>query len=64
MKALEVKRGFRLKMQFQEKIPKTGALVVVANHPHILVDQFSLGAMLEKVRPESKIRIITDNIPA
>ena len=64
MKALEVKRGFRLKMQFQEKIPTSWALVVVANHPHILVDQFPLGSMLEKVRPESKIRIITDNIPA
>ena len=63
MKALEVKRGFRLKTIYSEKIPKEGPLVIVANHPHILVDQLSIGAMIEPLRPHSEIRIITDNAP-
>lgn len=63
MKSLEVKRGFRLKMQFQEKIPSSWPLIVVANHPHILVDQFSLWSLLELARPKSEIRVITDNVP-
>ncbi|MCH8518936.1 1-acyl-sn-glycerol-3-phosphate acyltransferase, partial [Candidatus Gracilibacteria bacterium] len=63
VKGLEAKRGFRLKIQSQEKIPSSGPLIVVANHPHIFVDQFSLGCMIEIYRPGSQIKIVTDNIP-
>jgi hypothetical protein len=36
---------------------------VVSNHPHILADQFAIGSLLEKYRPKSTIKIITDNTP-
>ncbi|MDZ7905751.1 MAG: hypothetical protein U5N55_08270 [Cypionkella sp.] len=38
-----------------ERIPKTGALVVVANHPHGLVDGMVMGEMLSRVRGDFKI---------
>jgi hypothetical protein len=63
MCSLEVQRGFRLKMQFEQKVPLTWPLIVVANHPHILVDQFAIGCLIEKIRPTSTIKIITDNTP-
>jgi len=63
MKALEVKRGFRLKTMNTQAVPREGPLVIVANHPHILVDQLSIGAMIEPLRPHSEIRVITDNAP-
>lgn len=60
---LEAKRWFRMNIQWEDRIPKTGPLIIVANHPHIFVDQFSIGYMVELYRPESKIKIVTDNIP-
>lgn len=38
-----------------EQIPKTGKLVVVANHPLGALDGLSIVEMIKKVRPEAKI---------
>jgi putative hemolysin len=38
-----------------ERIPKTGACVVVANHPFGLLEGFILVTLLEKVRPDYRI---------
>ncbi len=47
------------------RIPKTGALVVVANHPHGLVDGMVMGEMLSRVRGDFKIltRSLLTGIP-
>jgi putative hemolysin len=37
------------------RIPKTGAVVVVCNHPFGILDGAMLGAMLSQVRPDMKI---------
>ncbi len=37
------------------KIPKTGSLVVVSNHPLGGLDGIILGAMINKVRPDAKV---------
>jgi hypothetical protein len=63
MKALEVKRWFRLTSIYKDNIPSQWPLIIVANHPHILVDQLSIWALIESVRPHSKIVTITDNAP-
>ncbi len=63
MRSLEVQRWFRMSSQWIENIPKSWPLVIVANHPHILVDQFAIGSLLESIRPQSEIKIITDNTP-
>lgn len=34
------------------QIPKTGPLVVVANHPYGVVDGLILGSIINKVRPD------------
>jgi putative hemolysin len=46
-------------------IPKTGPLVVVANHPHGLVDGMVMGEILARVRPDFKIltRSLLTGIP-
>jgi putative hemolysin len=38
-----------------DRIPKTGAVVVVANHPFGIIDGVILAAMLEQVRPDVRI---------
>ena len=38
-----------------EKIPKTGPVVVVANHPHGLVDGMILAELIGRIRPDYKI---------
>jgi len=38
-----------------EKVPKTGGLVVVANHPYGGIDGLILASMLRRVRPDVKI---------
>lgn len=38
-----------------ERIPKTGAVAVVANHPFGILDGVVLGALLDKVRPDVRI---------
>ncbi len=47
------------------RIPKTGALVVVANHPHGLVDGMILAEMVNRVRSDFKIltRSLLTGIP-
>lgn len=50
-----------LKIQFEidsddyERIPKTGPLLVVANHPYGGVDGIIMGALLKNVRPDAKL---------
>jgi putative hemolysin len=38
-----------------ERIPKTGPVVVVANHPYGMLDGAVLGALLARVRPDVKV---------
>ncbi len=44
-----------ISQEMQDKIPKTGPLVVVANHPHGLVDGMVLCAIMSRIRPDFKI---------
>lgn len=43
-------------------IPHSWPLVVIANHPYSLLDQYSIASVLEEMRPDSKIKIITENV--
>jgi putative hemolysin len=38
-----------------ERIPREGPLLVIANHPYGVIDGMALGAMITKVRPDTKI---------
>lgn len=55
--ALFKKLNFRysFKEEDLEKIPKTGKLVIVANHPLGALDGLSIVEMIRKVRPDAKI---------
>jgi putative hemolysin len=45
-----------------ERIPKTGAVIVAANHPHGAVDGLLLTALLQRVRPD--VRVLTNYVLA
>jgi len=47
------------------RIPATGAVVVVANHPHGLVDGMVMGELVSRIRPDFKIltRSLLTGIP-
>ena len=59
--------GIRLDTPAEEiaRIPATGALVVVANHPHGLVDGMIMAEMVSRVRPDFRIltRSLLTGIP-
>jgi putative hemolysin len=40
-----------------KRIPKTGPVMVVANHPYGGVDGIIMGSLLQKVRPDSKLMV-------
>lgn len=40
-----------------DRVPKTGAVLVVANHPYGGVDGIALDALLKKTRPDTKILV-------
>ncbi len=47
--------GYRIAAEDFARIPKTGPVVVVANHPFGALDGMILAAMLRKVRPDVKV---------
>lgn len=51
----EMGAEYRISESDFERIPKDGAVVVVANHPFGVLDGAILGALLERVRPDLKI---------
>jgi putative hemolysin len=51
----EIGAEYRISDADLERIPTTGAVVVVANHPFGVLDGVILGALLERVRPDVKI---------
>ena len=59
--------GIRIDTPSEEiaRIPKTGAVVVVANHPHGLVDGMIMGELVSRVRPDFRIltRSLLTGIP-
>lgn len=46
---------FEIDSEEYERIPRSGPLVVVANHPYGGVDGIILGALLKNVRPDAKL---------
>ncbi|NCG08639.1 MAG: GNAT family N-acetyltransferase [Verrucomicrobia bacterium] len=46
---------FELDAESYARIPKTGPLIVVANHPFGAIDGVILGALLAGIRPDSKL---------
>jgi putative hemolysin len=61
--------GFRLTVMpgagFEERIPRNGPLIVVANHPLNGIDGMAIAAALCRVRPDLKVMLTTtfDGIP-
>ncbi len=53
LRAIQVQ--FELDIKDYERIPKTGPLLVVANHPFGGVDGIILGALLKNIRPDAKL---------
>lgn len=53
LRAIDVQ--FEVESRDYERVPKTGSLLVVANHPYGGVDGIVLGALLKTIRPESKL---------
>lgn len=56
MKTLQVMgTSVEIDQQSFERIPRTGPLIVIANHPFGGIDGVSLGALLSMVRPDSRL---------
>lgn len=53
LRSIEVQ--FEVDAKDHERVPKTGPLLVVANHPYGGVDGIILGALLKTIRPDAKI---------
>lgn len=53
LRAIQVQ--FEIDAEDYERIPKSGPLLVVANHPYGCVDGIILGALLKNVRPDAKL---------
>ncbi len=55
----KIAKHFGIEVQYDEAqlaaIPKTGPLVIVANHPLSGIDGIVLGAMIERVRPDARV---------
>jgi putative hemolysin len=54
----EMQIGFRVDAPDQSRIPSSGPVVVVANHPYGMLDGAILTALLTRVRPD--VRILTN----
>jgi hypothetical protein len=62
--SLKEKNNLSVTVSSTERITNSWALVIVANHPYSLLDQYSIASVLEEYRPMNKIKIITDNVPS
>src|SRR5208282_1461033 len=51
----EMRVRLRVDAADQERIPASGAVVVVANHPHGILDGAILTVLLTRVRPDVKV---------
>ncbi len=55
----KIAKHFGIEVRYDETqlaaIPKTGPLIIVANHPLSGIDGIVLGAMIEKVRPDARV---------
>lgn len=50
-----LKLKYKLRVGDLDKIPKTGAAIVVANHPHGMSDGIMFGDILTKIRPDVRL---------
>ena len=55
-----VKVDFTASPSFQEHIPKTGGCIVVANHPHGLLD--GVGMIKELLKHRSDVRVMANHL--
>lgn len=52
--------AIEVESEHTERIPADGALVVFANHPFPMVDLSAVASVLERVRPDSPVRVVVD----